>query len=74
MSPVRRLPLWAISLLAVLGLHAGLYYLALLWKPALTPVLLEPAAMLIELSQWPPRRSRHRRSRWPSRNRSPFPR
>ena len=49
MSPVRRLPLWAISLLAVLGLHAGLYYLALLWKPALTPVLLEPAAMLIEL-------------------------
>ena len=49
MSPARRLPLWAISLLAVLGLHAGLYYLALLWKPALTPVLLEPAAMLIEL-------------------------
>ena len=49
MSPARRLPLWAISLLAVLGLHAGLYYLALLWKPALTPVLLEPAAILIEL-------------------------
>ena len=46
MSPARRLPLWAISLLAVLGLHAGLYYLALLWKPALTPVLLEPAAFL----------------------------
>ena len=49
MTPARRLPLWAVSLIAVIGLHIGLYYLALLWKPAMTPVLLEPAAMLIEL-------------------------
>ena len=49
MTPARRLPLWAVSLIAVIGLHIGLYYLALLWKPAVTPVLLEPAAMLIEL-------------------------
>lgn len=54
MSQARRLPLWTLSLLAVLGLHAGLYYLALLWKPALTPVLLEPAAMLVELEPLAP--------------------
>lgn len=49
MSPARRLPLWLVSLIVVIGLHIGLYYLALLWKPAVSPVQLEPAAMLIEL-------------------------
>ena len=49
MSPARRLPLWLVSLIVVIGLHIGLYYLALLWKPAVPPVQLEPAAMLIEL-------------------------
>lgn len=49
MNPARRLPLWAVSLIAVLGLHIGLYYLALLWRPAITPIQLEQAAMLIEL-------------------------
>lgn len=49
MNQARRLPLWALSLIAVVALHLGLYYLALLWKPAVTPVMLEPAAMLIEL-------------------------
>ncbi|WP_252273703.1 energy transducer TonB [Pseudomonas subflava] len=49
MSQARRLPLWAVSLIAVIGLHIGLYYLALLWRPAVTPIMLEPAAMLIEL-------------------------
>ncbi|MEO4046911.1 TonB family protein [Pseudomonas sp. CAU 1711] len=49
MSQARRLPLWALSLLAVVGLHIALYQAALLWRPAATPVLLEPAAMLVEL-------------------------
>ncbi|WP_394560209.1 energy transducer TonB [Aquipseudomonas alcaligenes] len=49
MSQARRLPLWAASLIAVIALHLVVYYAALLWKPAITPVLLEPAAMLIEL-------------------------
>lgn len=49
MSQARRLPLWAVSLLAVIGLHVALYYAALLWRPEPTPLLLEPTAMLIEL-------------------------
>jgi protein TonB len=49
MSPARRLPLWAVSLIAVIGLHLVVYYAALLWRPAVTPILLQPAAMLIEL-------------------------
>jgi protein TonB len=49
MSRARRLPLWAVSLIAVIGLHLAMYYVAMLWRPAVTPVLLEPAAMLIEL-------------------------
>ena len=49
MSPARHLPLWAISLLVVIGLHLGAYYLAMHWQPPKPAVLLEPAAMLIEL-------------------------
>jgi protein TonB len=49
MSQARRLPLWALSLLAVIGLHLVAYWAALLWRPAVTPILLQPAAMLIEL-------------------------
>ena len=49
MIPARRLPLWAVSLIVVIGLHIVLYYLTLLWQPKPTPVLLEPAAMLVEL-------------------------
>lgn len=49
MSPARHLPLWAISLLVVIGLHLGAYYLAMRWQPPQPAALLEPAAVLIEL-------------------------
>ena len=38
MSQARRLPLWVISLIAVIGLHLVVYYAALLWRPAVTPI------------------------------------
>lgn len=49
MSHARRLPLWAVSLLVVIGLHFALYYAVLLWQPEPTPLQMEPTAMLIEL-------------------------
>lgn len=48
-NSVRKLPLWSVSLIIVLALHAGLFIWALYWRPAATPLELPPAAMLIEL-------------------------
>lgn len=46
---LRKLPLWSVSLIIVLALHAGLFIWALYWRPAATPLHVPPAAMLIEL-------------------------
>lgn len=54
MKHARRLPLWALSLIVVVGLHIALYYAALLWRPAVTPIQLEAAAMLVELEPLAP--------------------
>lgn len=54
MSLRRRLPLWTGSLLVVLGVHAGVAFWSLYWKPA--PLQLEAApaaALLIELAPAP---------------------
>lgn len=48
-NSVRKLPLWSVSLIIVLALHAGLFIWALYWRPAAIPLELPPAAMLIEL-------------------------
>lgn len=48
-SSVRKLPLWGVSLILVLALHAALFIWALYWRPAAMPLELPPAAMIVEL-------------------------
>ena len=50
MSPARKSLLWMTSILVVLGVHAGLFDWALFWRVEAPPVLLPPAAMMIELA------------------------
>lgn len=54
MSRARSLPRWGLSLLLVLGVHAGVAAWSLYWQPQAAPVELPPPAMLIELPPAPP--------------------
>lgn len=52
-SSVRKLVLWSLSILLVLGFHLGIFFWSLFWRAETLPVELPPAAMIIELAPVP---------------------
>lgn len=53
MSNPRKLSLWALSLVLVLGLHVGLALWSLYWRPQMNKIEMPPQAMMVELAPLP---------------------